>query len=700
MPTELIQTTEASVPQLPGTTALRVDPAGQGGALLHDLGSPQEQLHVRWMLNLTSTSGSEFIVAGGMDDTGERSWQVVVDPDTRAVHLEIGLIQISADLLPALAWHCIEIGLDAQTRLASLRINGIDRASTTTTLNATRHAWLGGAFASAMTGTYDLDQWVLATEPIGVPVAKPTQDHAGDPRRWLVVYNRADADSCTWAAVYRDRRGVPYCNLCGLDLPTTETISAAEYESLRQQINDYLEENNLREQIVGVLLGLQVPGYADVAGQGSLVPIASYLHTDDTHGLPAVNPLYQSSIGHRPIASDYASVRLTGRIDAASLAEAIALIDRADELVNNPLSHDQGGKLLIDINPDNATVGPLSTQPVRDWALGQGLAQLRLPARVFDAQAPSSAGGEAVVWGWRDAAPPPGFFDSVAGRRAICMQFDPEPEPAVSVRNAAATGWLSSALRAGYAFAAAPSRAYSLSSLPLPHLFFEGLRQGWTVAEAWLVAQPFIRDGLQIVGDPLMPVPFPKAGYDVFGPATRLDQINFDQPLALLHAGETQRPLDSDTLPLPGEAARYLVRSIDAHGRPDFAAASTFVTIESDQVVHPALPAWPVDDNWPVLQRGGQLAASAYWPAPLRSLGVDAIQLVAQAEGEEPVTLDEAVPTTGQHRVVFKIDRPTSPTRYRFSSLQGPAVFDSPWSQVVLPLAESEQPLTVLEASS
>ncbi len=697
----LSQISTGSLPELPGSTVLRMDMTGDHEVLRVDLGTPRETLFCRFMVNPTQVAGGEVVLAGGIDAQGRSVWQVTLDLTNELVTFHVGGVQMTSALPTSLAWHSVEVGLDTSTGLVSLRVNGVPRGTATAVFNATQHAWLGVGFISiGPTGTIDVDHWVLADSPIGVPRSTPADEHAGDPRRWLVVYNRSDAESCVWADTYRDRRGVPYANLCGLVLPTTETTSAGEYESMRQQIGDYLDDNGLRDQIVGVLLGYRVPGYADVAGTGSLTPIASYLHTDDAHGLPVVNPLYQSEITQRPIASEFVSVRLTGRIDAPTLAEAIALIDRADDLIANPLAHDQGADLLIDINPDSASISPGYTLPVQDWATGQGVAQLRLPTIVYDEQAPTTASNEAVIWGWRDAAPPAGFFETQGGRRAICLQFDPLPDPAVTVRDAAATDWLSAAMQAGYAYAAAPSRAYSLSSLPLPHLFFEGLRRGWTVAEAWLVAQPFLRDGLQLIGDPLMPIPFPQAGYDVFGPSPRLDLIDFDKPLAVLHAGVKQFAIDAEDLPAQGQAVRYLVRAIDAQGRSDHASATAYLAVDSGQVIRPALPAWPTDAEWLVLERAGQLVLSAYWPASLDALGIDMVQLVVQSGSDDPVTHSAVTPVTGQRRVVFTIDRPAEPTRYRFISVQGVTSFDSPWSAEVLPAGIPSQSLTLLEASS
>lgn len=701
MTTSLLQVNEGAPPHLPGSKVLRVS-AGNGDAvLLHDTGLARDVIYARLMVNPSQAQGGSIVITGGIDVLGNPVWQVVVDAAGMQIRLEIGDADVSVPYPAGMDWHAVEVGIDALAGYASLRLNGIHRAEINTDFTATRSAWLGGAFAQAgMLGSIDLDHWVLATEPIGLPIAEPNADHAGDPRRWLLVYNRNDADSIAWTDIYRARRGVPYANLVGLDLPMSETVSAAEYELMRQGINDYLDDNSLRSQVVGVLLGLNVPGYADVAAQGALTPIPSYLHTDDLHGLPVVNPLYQSTIGERPSASEYGGVRLTGRIDAPSLAEAIAMIDRVDALADQPLVHDAGADVLVDINPDNPNVGPVYTQPVADWAAGEGLSLLRLPATVYDAQPPAAVNDEAVVWGWRDAAPPSGFFGSSAGRRAICMQFDPEPTPAVTLRDAMAGDWLSTALQAGYASAAAPSRPYSLSSLPLPHLFFGALRAGWTVAEAWLVAQPFLRDGLQIIGDPLMPIAFPKSGYDVFGPVTRLDLIDFESPLATLHAGERELAIPPEDRPDAGEASRYLVRRLDDQGRADYASAAVFTAIEAGQSIRPAMPAWPDYPGWPVLQRQGRLQLSAYWPASLRSQGIDSVQLVAQVGGDASVILDELTPLTGQRRADFLIDRPAEATQYRFAIVKGGVTRHTPWSAEVSAAAAPTQTLTLLEASS
>jgi len=699
MTTALSQQPATHPTQLPGHTVLRIDTAQTPATLVQDLASERDVLACRVMLDATQAEGGELSIAGGIDGRGVGVWRLVLDAAASQVRLVVGSQQALAPLQAPFAWQQVEAVLDAATGSAALRLNGIERDSITTSFNATRRAWLGGAlFGPGLTGTVELDQWALATTPIGTAAPQPLHDHAGDPRRWLVIYNRSDADSAAWAQAYRARRAVPYANLCGLDLPGDETISAAAYQQMRQQIDDYLSDNGLASRVVGLLLGYGVPGYTDLQSLGQPTPIAAYLHTNDTHGNAVVNPLLQDPVTTRPTADDYASARLTGRIDAPTLAEALALLDRADAIADQPLAHDGGADLLIDINPDNPNVGPVYSEPVAEWAGGDGLARLRLPATVYDETAPASASAEACVWGWRDAAPPAGFFAAPAGRRALCTQLHPEPLAADTRRDPAAGDWLNAAIAAGYAAAAAPSRAYSLSAAPLPHRMFEALRLGWTLAEAWAIAQPFLRDGLQLVGDPLMRLGFPKAGYDVFGPADRLDSIDLSQPIARLHAGQRSLDIDPIVQPSPDTPARYLVQRLDNDGRADHASAATYAAVVDEQSIRPADLAWPTHDGWRVVQQRGRLVVAAYWPSAPASLGVDRVQLESQTSSDPPQLLAELTPQAGGCRVVFTIDRPDQRTRYRFRVVQGPASFPSPWSAWVDPASEISPALPLILA--
>jgi uncharacterized protein (TIGR03790 family) len=686
--------------ELPGQTALRIDTAGDSGRLEHELAQPADVLHVRLLFNASQVTGGLIIFALGFDDAGVPAWLLSYNALTRTIRLSVGASQLSVTPPVTPAWHALEFTLDSVNGAIALRLNGVERGSDSAAVSPTRNVWIGIVSTSgSIAGPIDLDHIVLADAPIGLPVARAQADHAGDPRRWLVVYNRADADSAAWADAYRARRGVPYANLCGLALPAGETITPSAYQAMRQQIADYLADNAMTGQIVGLLLGFGVPGYADLAGLAAPTPIANYLHTDNTHGDSVVNPLHQDPLTQRPTASAMAGVRLTGRIDAPDLAGALALLDRADAVMAQTLAHDQGADVVIDPTPGAPDIGPAYAQQVADWVEGDAFARLRLPAVVHDAAPPESAAGAAVVWGWRDAAPSPTFFQSPAGRRVVCQQFATDALPATTLRSASATDWLCAALQAGFAAAAAPCRPYSLGTLPLPHLFFEALRRGWTLAEAWLLAKPFLRDGLQLVGDPLMTVGFPNAGFDVFGPIDRLEQIDLDQPAAILHAGQRELQLGPTDAP-SADGSRYLVRRYDSQGRPDAASAAIHTARQQGTRVTPANPAWPRSANWRVRQTNGRVTLVAVWPATLKTLGVDRVELDAQTGEDPPALIDQQSPKQGQRRAIFTIDRPAQPTRYRFRTVQGPAGFVTPWSAWVAPAPGTHASLTLLETSA
>ncbi|MFN3167521.1 MAG: hypothetical protein ACE37H_10705 [Phycisphaeraceae bacterium] len=693
----LTQVPGVAPPELPGQAVLRIDTGGTPGLLVQSLGAPVSTLSTRLMLNASQVIGGTITLAVGFDAGGAPVWLLTLDAVAGAVRLDVGATRLSVDLPDAPAWHVIECGLDASAGTIALWLNGLERGSAGVSLSPTRDVWMGIALTSgSIMGPLDIAHWVFADTPIGVPTVPALADHAGDARRWLVVYNRNHADSAAWADAYRAKRGVPYANLCGLALPTNETITPEEYGLMREQVVGYLSDNNLAGQVMGVLLGFGVPGYADLGAFSVPTPIANSLHTDDTHGNAVVNPLHQDPVLTRPNASAMAGVRLTGRIDAPDLADALALLDRSDAVTAEPLAHDQGCDLVVDITAGPPGVGPAYFQEVSDWVAGGDFARLRLPAVVYDATAPLSAPDASVVWGWRDAAPSPGFFAQATGRRVLCQQYAPSAEPATSLRDPSASDWLNMALRAGFAAAAAPSRSYSLSALPLPRLLFEALRLGWTLAEAWVVAKPFLRDGLQLVGDPLMTVGFPKAGFDVFGPVDRLEQVDFNQPAAILHAGQHALQLDEADAPAD-RGSRYLVRRYDEHGRADAGSAAVYAALADRSVVCPALPAWPGFEGWRPRFNGGGVTMVALWPASLTRLGIDAVELVAQGGTDEPETIDRCDVIAGQTRVSFSIDRPAQDTRYRYRVVQGQTTFDTPWSAWVGPATSPTASLTLLE---
>lgn len=685
----------------PGAVGLHATlSAGLGdGHIEHALPAPAV-LHARVVLAPRTAVGGSVRFAGGSASDGTPRWWLSLDADTRAVSLNIpGHSPITATLSSALDWHTVEVRIDSAVGAASLRVNGVPAGGATgLVLAATERAWLGARDKpTSMTGQLALDGWVLADEPVGPARVLPNHDHAGDPARWLVVYNADHTGGAEWAEYYRAERGVPYANLCGLALPMTETVSAAQYLALRDQVLAYLSDNGLVTRIVGVLLGLGVPGYVDWAGDGDRIAVSSLMHTDASNDAVAVNGLHRDPVIDRPTHETMAGLRFTGRVDGATIVEAKAWIDRATALMQSPPTADAGGTCWLDPVPEDGGVNPLFTAPMQAWADGPGPGKLRLPLRFASGGVFDTIDDDFAFWGWGQAEPPAGFFTEPSGRRALCVQLEAADPPAADQRDPAAAHWLRRAFDAGYAAASASSRPYTLSALPQPGVFFDVLRRGWTLAEAWLLCQPFTRSGMHLLGDPLLTLAMPKSGYDVYGPAEGLEAIDTDAPAARLPVTERSLTLDGTLLPADGTEGRYLVRRIDGQGRPDGGSASAHVYRSGEKLLPPAPPpSWPDYPGWPARVSDGIAQAVAVWPSSQTLRVVGAVELEAERPGGATAVLWSGLPDAGARDVVVEgpLPEPGSRLRWRVHHRDG-ALAETPWSAALheTDLATADLPL-------
>lgn len=671
MPTLLQQDPAAGFPDTSNAIGLLATmTTGYGGGYVSVPIGPADMLHARFLFAPMDAAGGRAHLAGGWSADGAVRWSVAWDSDTRTLALELpGETPVTITLPAALGWHHVEAGLDSASGAATLRVNGRQVGSVTgASVGQSARCWLGVlAKSRAMAGALGLDQWVLADAPVGPQHVAPVADHAGDPARWLVVYNADHADGAGWAEHYRAARDVPYANLCGLSLPMTETVDASAYLALRQAVTAYLDDNALADSVVGVLLGLGVPGYVDYAGDGDVVAAASLLHTDSAGDAPAVNPLHRDPPTERPTAGALGGVRFTGRIDGATLAEAVALTDRATALMADPPRAALGGTLWLDPVPEDAGVNPLFTAPAAAWAQGAGPGTLRVPVVLADDGVFASIESDLAFWGWGQTSPPADFFGIDAGRRATCVQLEAADPVADTVRSVSATHWVRRAVEAGYASAAASSRAYSLSALPQVGVFFEALRLGWTLAEAWCVCQPFVRSGMQMLGDPLMTVAFPKSGVDVFGPAAHLEAVDPSAPAARLPATANELALPLELLPNAGQAGHYLVRRVDELGRCDGATSSTHAQPLGERVVTPPLlPAWPESVGWRAEVVAGEVNTSAVWPVAPHARGAERVELEAELQDASVQLLWSGEPGVGQTRFMASASLPTDAVRVRW----------------------------------
>ena len=182
-------------------------------------------------------------------------------------------------------------------------------------------------------------------------------------------------------------------------------------------------------------------------------------------------------------------------------------------------------------------------------------------------------------------------------------------------------------------------------SAPLPRPFFEGLRQGWTLAESWFVANPVPGEGLFLVGDPLMKVALPRAGWDLFGPTGRLEDTNLGTPSLSLRENELSAVLPEAMHPSEGSRSVYLIRRLDHHGRSE---AGTRVVealgIPGGFVVPPALPVWPDAEGWRVLIEDNSIRLTVFWDISIRNSRVEQVELEGEIDGGAAQVIEAFTP--------------------------------------------------------
>ena len=668
--------------------------------------APATHLRLMWHPAAMTGDGGAVVFAGGFDAAGRPCWSLRHDVNAHRLRLEAnGTATLTADLPAAAMWHSIEVRHDPNAATLTWWIDGLPLGAATLPPDATActHGWVGGLHkASATTGEFRLDDVVTADAYVGPVFRSPAGDHAGDPARWLVIYNAADPDSVAWARTYRETRDVPHMNLLGLHLSTDETIDFDTYlTQILEPVEAFFSRHLAMPEVMGLLLGYRVPGYVVHPTLNRRVAVSALLQTLATHPDVVGNPLATLEPGDRPQAGAMQGVRFTARIDAPTFDAATRLTTRALAAAATPLASTD----RVFIQP--ATTAGGEPYPVRltAWAAGAEAQQLRTAVEVdLDAAASPADADTAVVWGFGPPQVPDGYFGvsrdaldatqvQASDRRVFAGQWHAAGLGEVSLRRALPGSWVERALAAGYAAAAAGTSEFSESDLPHASPFFAALRRGWTLAEAWGVCKALLRSGLELVGDPLLTVAFPRAGWDVIGPMTGATPVPPEVPTARLPARIHQFQLGATLRHAAGESAWYAVRRVDATGRSEAGFTPLRITHNAGVAVA-ALPrpVWPDHDDWSPRLVDGRLSTQLHLPA-----GCDPAASVAIEWHDDRGGPPREVPWD-RHDLIVPLDAavPATPTRFRWRLRGvGGSIVDTPWSRPVAspPLRADALPL-------
>ncbi|MEE9212269.1 MAG: hypothetical protein V3U29_06410 [Phycisphaeraceae bacterium] len=420
------------------------------------------------------------------------------------------------------------------------------------------------------------------------------------------------------------------------------------------------------------------------------------------------NPLALDGTPTRPTKALLNNLRLTARIDAPDLITANSIVDRATSLINTGLGN--GANAMIWLDP-YTTPGPLTDpliESMAGWAQSIDRMRTRLPIQLSADTDPqqevqfNEIQSDGFFWGWSAVTPSAGFFASPAGARVFCFQLHTSAATAPTLRDAQPTNWVDTAIAAGYASAAGSSNSYTLSAVPYVRPFFEALRQAWTLAEAWLVALPALREPLFLAGDPLMTVAMPRSGWDIFGPIDRLELLDPSTASLALRESELNATLPTTLQPSTDQDSLYLIRHLDPLGRSEAGArVIRAIAVGSIAAIPPSPPIWPDIENWGVLIEAGLVVVTIAWDRPTRASRVASLALEGQIDGGTEQTLTTFTPDPNAHLVQVQQLLPAVSARFRWRiTTDENATMETPWSATIRPVAEPSIPLQPVEAGA
>ena len=389
-------------------------------------------------------------------------------------------------------------------------------------LRETRWAVRLFALASATLGGVVWGPSALATEPA---------DRTADlPDSWLVLYNANSQDSSRWASWYQRRRNIPATHLLGLSADLDEHLPdiAAAQAQIIGPVRDLLDNDPvLRDSVMGILLGYGLPGnYAQPPQSPSIggYSVADALQDmyDDDKPLGVLEyqggqwgynyqcPVFVGRILPEPGRPTKAWLTpdryMTARIDAPSLEEAKDLTKRAEQLADAAYSL-FGETVAYDFYDPDFPTAYHEWSPLRDAVEHPELADLPWAQFEFDdGQVPTGAAFRMAIYrpvGWSAAQ----FDCPQPGSRVLA--FDHNSWGAVTLRSTTepAGYFCPNALAAGYAAAVGQTGEPGIAHSPYPAVLLAVLREGWTLGEAYYLANPFNDWMWTLVGDPFLSLP-------------------------------------------------------------------------------------------------------------------------------------------------------------------------------------------------
>jgi uncharacterized protein (TIGR03790 family) len=350
----------------------------------------------------------------------------------------------------------------------------------------------------------------------------PTTARAQGPQNILLVVNESSPDSLTVGDYYAKARSVPAGQIVRLKAPVEEAISREAYQtSIEAPIANWLSRSLLQDQILFIVLTkgipLRVDGTVGQAGTVASVDSELTLLYRKLAGIQVPitgridNPYF---LNDRPLSEarrftrSVADIYLVTRLDGFTTDEVLKLIDRAGKPVRE-------GRIVLDQKSTMIDRG--GDQWLAETA--KRLTDSGQAARVtLDATRAVAATTDPVLgyfsWGSNDPANQRrqmgltyapgaigGMFVSTDGRTFREPAATWKPAPAGSASGGQTL--VADLIREGITGISASVAEPYLDAIVRPQILFPAYLSGYTMAEAYYLAMPYLSWQTIIVGDPL-----------------------------------------------------------------------------------------------------------------------------------------------------------------------------------------------------
>jgi len=414
----------------------------------------------------------------------------------------------------------------------------------------------------------------------------PDDARAQGPENVAVVINDNSAASQRIGEYYARKRGIPASNIFHIKSPDTETIDRTTYgERIERPVGDALLRLGFEDRILYIVLTKGIPlRIAGSEGQGGTVssvdseltllyrrltgsaaPVAGWI--DNPYFLGSRSVEDAALFTHRAL-----DIYLVTRLDAFSIEEALALVDRA-------LTPSRDGKIVLDEKRtliDRGGDSWLRAASTELQRLGHGDRVLLESSRRVATDVSPAIG----YYSW-------GSNDPANQLRRLRIGFVPGSIAATFVSSDGRTfneppaEWLPGIAEGTRAFAGSPQSLIGdllrdgvtgaaghvtepfLQSTIRPQILFPAYVSGFNLAESFYLAMPYLSWQTIVIGDPLC-APFPRKALshaDIEGPLDSQTELPaFFSPRRLARAARLAPRSRSEVIALLVKAETRLHR--------------------------------------------------------------------------------------------------------------------------------------------